>query len=259
MFRGLKTPVIFLQNVVVDLLLGLGFVEAFRIFADHVRTRYDAEPGFITMNLPRLLDALDSVGIDNPIVCSNINKIGFRMSGGMEAYERRLRERAVPRHGDVGVRVRGDPAAGGASSGCASSPASSRSSSVPRAAGRSRRPGASSTRCGVRRGRTSPQASRSSGVSGRTCAQQATPPPLALGLAGRKPRVDARDRGAWTLLDVRGSTTVHARPTGPRGGRGRLLLPSGLASSPSRCSLQAHYVTTRGTPARSRGSRRPRP
>ncbi len=36
MFDGLQTPVIFLQNVVVDLLLGLGFTEAFRIFADHV-------------------------------------------------------------------------------------------------------------------------------------------------------------------------------------------------------------------------------
>ncbi|QBX55868.1 hypothetical protein EXE58_10625 [Nocardioides seonyuensis] len=86
MFEGLRTPVIFLQNVVVDLLLGLGFNEAFRIFSDHVRTKYGAEPGFITMNLPRLLDALDEVGIDNPIVCANINKIGFRMSGGVDAY-----------------------------------------------------------------------------------------------------------------------------------------------------------------------------
>lgn len=93
MFRGLRTPVVFLQNVVVDLLLGLGFDEAFAIFADHVRTRYDAEPGFITMNLPRLLDTLDRLGIDNPVVCSNINKIGFRMPGGLEAYEEVLRTR----------------------------------------------------------------------------------------------------------------------------------------------------------------------
>src|SRR5690606_38188639 len=40
MFQGLKTPVIFLQNVVVDLLLGLGFKDAFRIFAEHVRNKY---------------------------------------------------------------------------------------------------------------------------------------------------------------------------------------------------------------------------
>jgi hypothetical protein len=93
MFAGLQTPVIFLQNLIVDLLLGLGFKDALGVFANHVRERYDAEPGFITMNLPMLLDALDEVGIENPIVCSNINKIGFRMCGGIEAYEEALRGR----------------------------------------------------------------------------------------------------------------------------------------------------------------------
>jgi len=93
MFHGLRHPVIFLQNIVVDLLLGLGITDAFRIFATHVRIRYHAEPGFITMNLPRLLDALDKAGIENPIVCTNINKIGFRMCGGVDMYERALRER----------------------------------------------------------------------------------------------------------------------------------------------------------------------
>jgi hypothetical protein len=93
MFAGLNTPVIFLQNVVVDLLLGMGFNEAFRIFADHVKNRYDAEPGFITMNMPMLLDALEKVGVANPIVCANINKIGFRMCGGFEAYEQALLEK----------------------------------------------------------------------------------------------------------------------------------------------------------------------
>jgi hypothetical protein len=93
MFRGSRTPVIWLQNVVVDLLLGLGFRDAFSIFAAHVESRYHAQPGFITMNLPRLLDALDDQGIANPLVCSNINKIGFRMSGGMDGYRRVLEER----------------------------------------------------------------------------------------------------------------------------------------------------------------------
>ncbi len=88
MFHGLSTPVIFVQNVVTDLLLGLGMNQAFRIFHDYVREKYAAEPGFITMNTPRLLDALDGLGIDNPIVCSNINKIGFRMCGGRELYEK---------------------------------------------------------------------------------------------------------------------------------------------------------------------------
>jgi len=87
MFHGLKTPVVFIQNVITDLLLGLGFDQCFRIFHDHVREKYGAEPGFITMNLPRLLDVLERQGITNPIVCANINKIGFRMCGGVAAYE----------------------------------------------------------------------------------------------------------------------------------------------------------------------------
>ena len=88
MFHGLKTPVIFMQNVITDLLLGLGMKQTFRIFHDHVRNRYQSEPGFITMNIPRLLDVLDELGIVNPVICANINKIGFRMCGGIEQYEK---------------------------------------------------------------------------------------------------------------------------------------------------------------------------
>jgi hypothetical protein len=95
MFRGLETPVIFLQNVVVDLLLGMGMTDAFRIFHDYVREKYQAEPGFITMNLPMLLDTLDAAGIENPIVCANINKIGFRVSGGVEACMETIATRRV--------------------------------------------------------------------------------------------------------------------------------------------------------------------
>jgi len=87
MFQGLDTPIIFLQNVATDFLLGLGFDEAFKIFADCVRERYQAEAGFITMNAPLLLKRLEKVGIQNPIICANINKIGFRMCGGMQAYD----------------------------------------------------------------------------------------------------------------------------------------------------------------------------
>jgi len=102
MFDGLRTPVIFLQNVVTDLLLGLGFHEAFCIFADHVKNRYNAEAGFITMNLPKLLDVLDALAIENPIVCTNINKIGFRMCGGIAAYEKVI---ATRRFGPIAMSV----------------------------------------------------------------------------------------------------------------------------------------------------------
>jgi len=93
MFHGLKTPVVFMQNVITDLLLGLKMNDCFRIFHDHVRAKYNAEPGYITMNVPRLLDVLDGLGIDNPIVCANVNKIGFRMCGGIDAYEAAIAHR----------------------------------------------------------------------------------------------------------------------------------------------------------------------
>jgi hypothetical protein len=93
MFHGLRTPVVFMQNVITDLLLGLRMHECFRIFHAHVRDRYGAEAGFITMNVPRLLDVLDTLRIDNPIVCANINKIGFRMCGGVATYEEAIATR----------------------------------------------------------------------------------------------------------------------------------------------------------------------
>ncbi len=93
MFHGLNTPVVFIQNVITDLLLGLGMNQALKTFHDHVREAYGAEPGFITMNMPRLLDVLDSLGIKDPIVCANVNKIGFRMCGGIEVYERTIATR----------------------------------------------------------------------------------------------------------------------------------------------------------------------
>jgi len=92
-FKGLNTPVIFVQNVVTDLLLGMKLHGVFAEFHKYVRERYGAEAAFITMNTPALLDVLEKLGIDNPIVCSNVNKINFRMCGGLELYEKTIRER----------------------------------------------------------------------------------------------------------------------------------------------------------------------
>jgi hypothetical protein len=92
-FEGLNTPVIFLQNVVTDLLLGLNLYPVFAEFDRYIKERYGAEAGYITMNLPLLLDTLAKAGVENPIVCANINKIGFRMSGGVDAYRNLLRTR----------------------------------------------------------------------------------------------------------------------------------------------------------------------
>jgi hypothetical protein len=92
-FQGTRTPIVFVQNVVTDLLLGLRLEHVLAAFAEHIRAQYGAEAGFITMNLPLLVERLERVGVENPIVCANINKIGFRMSGGVDAYRELLRSR----------------------------------------------------------------------------------------------------------------------------------------------------------------------
>ena len=89
-FRDLNVPAIFLQNIVTDLLLGFGSREVFIAFADHVKKNYGAEPAFNTMNMGALVDFLLDSGIENPIVCSSINKTGFLMTPGREEYERTL-------------------------------------------------------------------------------------------------------------------------------------------------------------------------
>jgi hypothetical protein len=93
MFKGINTPVIFLQNVVTDLLLGLGMKDILVAFHDYVKKKYNAEAGFITMNMPALLNMLEEGGVKNPIICASINKVGFRMSGGKDLYEETLRTR----------------------------------------------------------------------------------------------------------------------------------------------------------------------
>ena len=95
MFKGIDTPVIFLQNVITDLLLGLGMYDILKAYHDYIAKKYNSEAGFITMNMPKLLNSLESVGVTNPIICSSINKVNFRMSGGKELYEETLKNRKV--------------------------------------------------------------------------------------------------------------------------------------------------------------------
>ena len=95
MFKGVNTPVIFLQNVITDLFLGLRADEILVGFHNYVKKKYNAEAGFITMNMPKLLDVLEKGGVENPIICSSINKVGFRMSGGKEIYEETLKTRKL--------------------------------------------------------------------------------------------------------------------------------------------------------------------
>lgn len=92
-FKGLNVKVVFLQNIITDLLRGLRARDVFVAFCDHIRETYKAEPGFNTMNMPDLVEFLLACGIEDPIVCSSINKAGYFMCPSATAYEETLRDK----------------------------------------------------------------------------------------------------------------------------------------------------------------------
>jgi hypothetical protein len=85
-YKGLNVKVIFLQNIIVDLLLGYGVNDVFYEYCNYVRKKYNAIPGLITQNLPYLQSKLIEWEIDEVVICSSINKIGYLMSPNIQSY-----------------------------------------------------------------------------------------------------------------------------------------------------------------------------
>ena len=92
MFRGLNVKVVFLQNIITDLLLGFGVKEVFVEYCEYVKKKYNVLPGFTTVNLPYCKKKFEEWGIEEVVICSSINKIGFTMSPNIKTYEEVLRE-----------------------------------------------------------------------------------------------------------------------------------------------------------------------
>jgi hypothetical protein len=86
-FRGLHVEAVFLQNIVTDLLFGLGAKQAFVEFVAYAGRKYGVDAGFITMNLPSLADYLSGCGIERPLLCASFNKAGYLMNPSRESYE----------------------------------------------------------------------------------------------------------------------------------------------------------------------------
>lgn len=86
MYKGLDIKVIFLQNIIVDLILGYGMKEIFYEYCQYIRKKYKALPGLITQNLPYLKSKLEEWGIEEVVICSSINKIGYLMSPDVQSY-----------------------------------------------------------------------------------------------------------------------------------------------------------------------------
>jgi hypothetical protein len=98
MFKGLNVKVVFLQNVITDLMLGYDIKEVFEEYCNYIRKKYDALPGLITQNMPWLKSKLASWGIEEVVICSSFNKIGYLMSPGVDAYVEAARNNDVSKY-----------------------------------------------------------------------------------------------------------------------------------------------------------------
>lgn len=85
-FKGLNVKVVFLQNIITDLILGYGIKEIFEEYCRYIRNKYHALPGLITQNMPLLKSKLETWGIEEVVICSTINKIGYLMSPNIDSY-----------------------------------------------------------------------------------------------------------------------------------------------------------------------------
>lgn len=88
MFKGLDVKVLFLQNVITDLLLGYNIKDVFAHYCEYVRKKYKVTPGFITLNMPYMKAKFEEWGIEEVCICSSINAAGFNMYPSKEEYER---------------------------------------------------------------------------------------------------------------------------------------------------------------------------
>lgn len=91
-FRGLNVKVLFLQNVITDLVLGYDIKEVFQRYCDFIRKKYNVIPGFITLNMPYLKKKLEEWDIEEVVICSTINKNGSNMNPSQVEYERVIAE-----------------------------------------------------------------------------------------------------------------------------------------------------------------------
>ena len=86
MFKGLNVKVIFLQNIITDLILGYDLKEIFEAYCSYISKKYKVLPGLITQNMPLLKERLQLWGIEDVVICCSYNKIGYLMSPDIASY-----------------------------------------------------------------------------------------------------------------------------------------------------------------------------
>jgi hypothetical protein len=80
---------VLLHEVVTDLCLGLANVRMLGTFAQHIREKYHASPGFVTYNLVRFVEVFRQAGLalEDMTIMTPFNSIGYQMSRSRQSCE----------------------------------------------------------------------------------------------------------------------------------------------------------------------------
>lgn len=90
-----KLKSVIVHEAVTDLAMLLEVDEVFKTFVNFVKDRYDVMPGFVTRNLPRFIDFCQRIDLEleDVVIMTPINKLGFQMTPTKEACEKALLEK----------------------------------------------------------------------------------------------------------------------------------------------------------------------
>lgn len=90
-FHDLNVKAVLLHNSLCDLALGYQLGNIIKSFDGYVKNKLKLIPGYGTQNYPAFAKFLLKSGIEQSFVMTAINKIGFYMNPGTDAYEEYLK------------------------------------------------------------------------------------------------------------------------------------------------------------------------
>ena len=91
-FHDLNVKSVLLHNSLCDLALAYEMTDVVAAFDTFVRDKLHAIPGYGTQNYPAFARFLHDAGLKESFVMTAVNKLGFYMNPGKEAYEEYFKE-----------------------------------------------------------------------------------------------------------------------------------------------------------------------
>jgi len=88
----IRTKIIFLHPVLVDIALALNMKKIFETFNDHLKDNYKIEAGLCTKNFPKLVECLEKWDLEFASIMTSFNTAGFLMNPSKQACEETLKK-----------------------------------------------------------------------------------------------------------------------------------------------------------------------